>query len=339
MKYLAAILLATLPAPALFAQHAGHAMAAEPAGNERSADPHAGHAMSAPAGDEQTVDPHAGHAMPGDAEQPASADPHAGHAMSGHEPGIPDPPVAGPSAAARSGPAHVADAFFGEAAMEKSRRLLVKENGAISTMQVLIDQMETSIRDGRNGYAWDAQLWYGGDINRVWFKTEGEGSFGDGPEDVEVQALYSRALDPWFNLQAGVRHDFRAGPERTYAVLGIQGLAPYWFEVDGSLFLSDKGDLTARFEAEYDQRITQKLILQPSVEFELSAQNIPELGVGSGLSSAETGLRLRYQFVPELAPYVGVKYERVFGDTANFARAAGKKTGGWSFLVGLRSWF
>jgi copper resistance protein B len=331
MKYLPALILVALPVPALAAQEAEHGGHAQPA-----ADPHAGHMM--PAAD--PADPHAGHNMSGAAEEPAPADPHAGHAMSGHEPGPPDPPVAGPSAAARSGPAHAADAFFGTEEMARSRRLLVKENGALNTGQLLIDQMEATLDKGEESYSWDAQLWYGGDINRLWLKTEGEGRFdAGGPEEVEVQALYSRALDPWFNLQAGVRHDFRAGPERTHAVLGIQGLAPYLFEVDGTLFLSDKGELTARFEAEYDQRITQSLILQPSVEFELSAQDIPELGIGSGLSSAEAGLRLRYQIVPEFAPYVGVTYERAFGNTADFARADGEKAGGWNLLIGLRSWF
>lgn len=331
MKYLPALILVALPVPALAAQEAEHGGHAQPA-----ADPHAGHMM--PAAD--PADPHAGHNMSGAAEEPAPADPHAGHAMSGHESGPPDPPVSGPSAAARSGPAHAADAFFGTEEMARSRRLLVKENGALNTGQLLIDQMETTLDKGEESYSWDAQLWYGGDINRLWLKTEGEGRFdAGGPEEVEVQALYSRALNPWFNLQAGVRHDFRAGPERTHAVLGIQGLAPYLFEVDGALFLSDKGELTARFEAEYDQRITQSLILQPSVEFELSAQDVPELGIGSGLSSAEAGLRLRYQIVPEFAPYVGVTYERTFGNTADFARADGEKAGGWNFLVGLRSWF
>lgn len=302
MKYLAVLMLAALPAPALSAQEVDHSGHAKPVDNmSPTTDPHAGHSTSA------ADDGHVGHPMP------TTNDPHAGHAMPGQRS---DPPVAGPSAAARGGPAHATDAFYGEEEMVRSRRLLIKENGALNAGQILIDQLETTIGKGTETYSWDAQLWYGGDINRLWLKTEGEGRFdGRGPDDVEVQALYSRALDPWFNLQVGVRRDFRAGPERTYAVVGIQGLAPYWFEVDGSLFLSDKGEVSARFEAEYDQRITQSLILQPSVEFELSAQDIPELGIGSGLSSAEAGLRLRYQIVPEFAPYIGVTYERAFGNT------------------------
>jgi copper resistance protein B len=335
--YLAAVILTTLPTPALYAQqqdpHAGHAMPVQ----ADAADPHAGHAPPAGPDAAKPANPHAAHRAP--ADQQATA-PHAGHVMNEAAAVSSDPPVAGPSDAARSGPAHAADAYFGADEMARSRRMLLKENGGLTSAQFLLDRLETSMRNGANGYGWDAQFWYGGDINRIWLKSEGEGALGEGgPEDVEVQALYSHALDPWFNLQAGIRHDFRAGPERTNLVLGIQGLAPYWFEVDGSLFLSDKGEVTARFEAEYDQRITQKLILQPAIEFELSAQDIPELGIGSGLSSAEAGLRLRYQFIPEFAPYAGVQYERRFGTTADFARAAGERAGGWSFLVGLRSWF
>src|SRR3546814_19060734 len=103
-------------------------------------------------------------------------------------------------------------------------------------------------------------------------------------------------------------------------LLGVQGLAPYWFEVDGALFLSDKGDVTARIEAEYDLRLTQKLILQPAAELNFAAQDVPDLGVGSGLSTAELGLRLRYQFVPEFAPHSGANYARAFGDPADFRR-------------------
>lgn len=223
--------------------------------------------------------------------------------------------------------------------MARARERLRKEHGAITTAVVLIDRLETSLHKGRNGYAWDAQGWFGGDINRLWIKTEGDGSFGAKPGHIELQALYSRAIDPWFNLQAGMRQDFGPDPRRTYMVLGIHGLAPYWLEVDGALFLSNKGDLTARFKAEYDQRLTQRLILQPHVEIDLATRDITELGIGSGLSSGEAGLRLRYALVPEFAPYVGVQYERTFGDTAMFRRMNADKTGGWSVLLGVRAWF
>jgi copper resistance protein B len=253
--------------------------------------------------------------------------------------GASSPPVAPPPAAALSGPAHAADAVFGAEQMAQAREELRVEHGDMRVGKLLVDRLEARIRDGRDGYAWDAQGWYGGDIDKLWVKTEGEGEFGGGVEAAEVQALWSHAIGPFFDLQAGLRYDIRPRPDRGYLVLGVQGLAPYWFEVDAAAFLSDKGDLTARVEAEYDQRITQKLILQPRVEFDLAAQDVPELGIGSGLSTAELGIRLRYEFKPQFAPYLGVEYERALGDTADFRRAGGEDVGGWSVLLGVRAWF
>ena len=122
-------------------------------------------------------------------------------------------------------------------------------------------------------------------------------------------------------------------------MLGVEGLAPYWIEVDAAAFLSDKGDVTARVEAEHDMRLTQKLILQPRFELDFAAQDIPRQQIGSGLSSAELGLRLRYQIVPRFAPYIGVNYERAFGDTRRFRRLDGENPGGWQYVAGLRTWF
>jgi copper resistance protein B len=224
--------------------------------------------------------------------------------------------------------------------MAGAREGLRETHGDMRAYRFGVDQLEAALRDGRDGYAWeDLHFWYGGDINRLWIKSEGEGEFGGSVERVEVQALWSRAISPFFDLQAGVRSDIRPDPERAYLVLGVQGLAPYWFEVDGAVFVSYRGDVTARFEGEYDQRITQRVILQPRVELDFSLQDVPELGIGSGLSSAEAGLRLRYEIVPEFAPYVGVQYEREFSDTARFSRAAGEDLGGWSLVMGVRAWF
>ncbi|HEX9965525.1 MAG TPA: copper resistance protein B [Allosphingosinicella sp.] len=252
---------------------------------------------------------------------------------------VPAPPVAPPPPGALSGPAHAADAAFGPEAMAEAREELRREHGSIVTSKVMLDQVEAWIGKGRDGYLVEGEAWYGGDINKLWLKTEIEGEFGRSPEHAEVQALWSRAINPWWNLQAGIRYDVRPDPERAHLVLGIEGLAPYWFEIDAAAFISHKGDVTARFEAEYVQRLTQKLILQPRIEFDLAAQDVPELGIGSGLSTAELGLRLRYEIVPEFAPYVGVAYERAFGDTADFRRAAGDRAGGLNFLVGVRAWF
>lgn len=274
--------------------------------------------------------PHAGH------QAPTPADPHAGHDMSA----APDaPPLAPPPAAALSGPAHAADLVFDPNRMAAARAEMHEEHGAMRTSKLLVDQLEAKINRGRDGYAWDAQAWHGGDVDKLWLKAEGEGDFGHKLEKAEVQALWSRAIDPWFDLQAGLRYDVRPQPDRAYFVLGVQGLAPYWFELDAAAFLSSKGDASARVEAEYDLRITQTLILQPRLEIELALQHVPEIGLGSGLASGELGMRLRYEIRPEFAPYLGVQYERAFGDTARFRRLEGEGAGGLSLLVGLRTWF
>ena len=222
--------------------------------------------------------------------------------------------------------------------MAPSQAVLFQEHGDIVTYKVLVDQLETRVRSGRDGYFLNAEGWYGGDIDKLWLKTEVEGDFGGKPEQAELQALWSHAIDPWFDLQAGVRVD--AEPDtRGRLVLGVQGLAPYWIEVDVAAFLSDKGDVTARAEAEHDVRITQKLVLQPRVELDFALQDIPRERLGSGLASADLGLRLRYEFVPNFAPYVGVSYERAFGDTRRFLRADGDDPDSLNFVVGLRTWF
>lgn len=311
------------PAQAQPGPHAGHGQAAPP-----QQDPHAGHGQAA----EPRQDPHAGHDM--GTAQPA--DPHAGHQMAE----TPPPPVGPPPPAALTGPEHAADALFGAGAVAAARDELRATHGGMPSHRLSIDQLELAIRDGRDGISWeDVQFWYGGDIDRLVIKSQGEATLGEGVETAEVQALWSHAIDPWFNLQAGLRYDFRPRPDRAYLVLGVQGLAPYWFEIDGALFLSEKGDLSARVEGEYDLRVTQRLILQPRVELDLALQDVPELRVGGGLSTVEAGLRLRYEFVPEFAPYVGVQYERAFGDTADFRRLAGEDVGGWSLVLGIKAWF
>lgn len=244
----------------------------------------------------------------------------------------PPPPAAG------SGPANAADAIWGAEAMNASRRQLAKENGGQKISWFMADRAEYRLREGKDGYLWDGQGYYGGDINKFWFKTEGEGSFGEKIESAEVQALYSRAIAPFFDFQAGIRQDF-APIDRTYAVVGIQGLAPYLFEVDAAAFLSDRGDFTARFEAEYDQRITQRLILQPRLELNLAAQDVPELGIGAGLDAIEAGLRLRYQFAREFAPYIGIEQEWKIGQSADYARADGEDPSVTNYVVGIRFWF
>ena len=329
--------------------HAGHDRRAAPAA---AADPHAGHDMSGmqdPPAQAPVADPHAGHNM--SAARAPAADPHAGHDMNGMAGGAPNIPtsvdsVGGrmvetpPPTAARAAPPHAADLLFDPAVMAASRKQLLVENGDVRTTAVLIDSIEASFGNGDAGYSWNAQGWTGGDINRFWWKTEGEGEFGGKLHDAEIQTLYSRAVAPFWDVQAGVRQDIRPdGDDTTHLTVGVQGVTPYWFEMSAAAFLSTEGDLTARVEAEYDQRITQKWILQPALELEMSASDIPELEIGSGLTTVTAGLRLRYEIRKEFAPYFGVEWNRSFGDTSEYARARGEDAEDVRWVAGIKAWF
>jgi copper resistance protein B len=233
---------------------------------------------------------------------------------------------------------YLADRYYDPAAMAASRHMMRMEMGGTRFAQVMANIAEYQFGRHGDGYRWDGQAWYGGDINRLVQPSEGAGSVEDGLETGEVQALYSRAVSRYFDLQAGVREDF-APRGRTYLAVGTQGLAPYWFDLEGALFLSTKGELLARAEGTYDVRLTQRFVLQPRVELNFAAQNTPETRTGSGLSDAELGLRLRYEIKREFAPYIGVSYERRTGKTADYARAAGEDPEATTFVVGVRAWF
>jgi copper resistance protein B len=201
-----------------------------------------------------------------------------------------------------------------------------------------VDRLEYQSNEGDAKYVWDVFGYAGGDYNKLWLKSEGEGLFEERLDAAELQVLYSRAILPYWDVQAGVRHDFRPNPSRTYAVLGLEGLNLFWFEVETALFLSDEGDLSARLEAEFDQLLTQRLILQPRVELNLQAQEVSELGLGAGLTDYEAGLRLRYEFVREFAPYVGVSWTQRVGETADML-PSDDDAGKLSFVAGVRMWF
>lgn len=203
--------------------------------------------------------------------------------------------------------------------------------------RLTFDLAERQFRQGRDGYRWEAEGWVG-DVDRLVVRSKGEGSFGDRLDHAELQALYSKALDPWWNLQAGVRQDLQHGPDPTWAALGVEGRAPYQFDVQGAAFVSTKGQLAARIEGSYDQRITRRLVLQPRFELNLSAQDLPTQRIGSGLSSAEIGLRLRYEIRREFAPYLGVNWTRSTGRTADYARADGNGASERSVVAGIRFW-
>ncbi|MDP2008773.1 MAG: copper resistance protein B, partial [Phenylobacterium sp.] len=335
--------------------HAGHVMPAKPAAPAKpqappptpppAADPHAGHVT--PKQPAAPADPHAGHHMP---SSQAPADPHAGHVM----PEAPADPHAGhvmdPAREAQTGadlpvgmapppPAitdALADPVFGAGPMQRARAVLAGEHGGSRVSKIQADLLEWA-PDG-NGYRWEVEGWYGGDLNRVAFKTEGEGQSGEGVEAAEVQVLYSRAVTRYTDLQVGLRYDLEPR-SRAYAVVSVDALFPYWFEAEGSLFLSEKGDLLGRVEGSYDFRLTERLVFQPRAELEFAAQDIPRSEIGSGLSKGEFELRLRYEVRREFAPYVGVSYERAFGRSADFVRDAGHDVETTRFVVGVRTWF
>ncbi|MDI3323777.1 copper resistance protein B [Pontibacterium granulatum] len=203
---------------------------------------------------------------------------------------------------------------------------------------VTIDQLEKRDASGGNPVVWEIQGWLGYDLDKLVFKTEGERVTGE-TEDAELQLLYSRAVDPYWDFQIGVRHDFRPDPSQNWAVLGFQGLTPYFLETDASLFIGESGQSALRLETEYELMLTQKWVLAPELEVNLYAEDDEARGIGSGLSGLELGLRLRYEIRREFAPYIGLNWERKFGQTADFARDEGEDTNDLQAVIGIRAWF
>lgn len=240
------------------------------------------------------------------------------------------PPPAPPVTLAAAG-------FYDPATMALANRMMRNEHGGMRFSQILFNLAEVQVRAGRDGYRWDGDGWFGGDIDRFVVKSEGEGDFTGKLQSAEVEALYSRAVDPYWNVQAGLRQDFAADTKRTYATIGIEGLAPYWFDVAGSVFVSDKGDILGRAEAWYDQRVTQRIVLQPRIELNLAAQDIPGSRIGAGLSDAELGLRLRYEIAREFAPYLGLSWQKRYPPSRD-VDAVRDNAGGFALVLGLRGW-
>jgi len=203
----------------------------------------------------------------------------------------------------------------------------------------ILDQFEGRT-DGRTPeLSWSGQGWVGTDYDKFWVKTEGSRRRDGDIDDGRHEFLYSRAIATYFDLQAGLRSDLDSRRVRNWAAFGFEGLAPLFFHVEGTAYVSDSGHLAARFEGFYDLLLTQRLILQPEIEFNLQSRSDPARLVGAGLTDIELGLRLRYEFTRKFAPYIGVSYEGKFGKTASFARGAGESTSDVRFVFGVRSWF
>lgn len=204
---------------------------------------------------------------------------------------------------------------------------------------LLLDRLEYGVRDGKDAWTWDAQAAYGGDFHKLWLKAEGEREVNGPTEDAAVEALYARRFAPFWFFQAGVRSSERPGPRRNALAVGIQGIAPYWFDVETFVYAYGNGAFEARIEAENDFFLTQRLILQPRLDARAASRADPERRAGSGLVDMQLGLRLRYEIKREIAPYVGVAWTRLFGDTADIARRAGESSSTTTFVAGIRLWY
>lgn len=202
----------------------------------------------------------------------------------------------------------------------------------------IVDEFELRDAGGENTLSWDSQGWIGKDLHKLWIKFEGERTAGS-TEELELQFLYSKAIARYWEFQVGVRQDFEPSPSRTWAAIGVQGLAPYFFETDIAFFVGDSGRTALRLETEYELLLTQRLILTPDIEVNFYGKDDAEILVGSGLSEIEIGLRLRYEIRRQFAPYVGVNWSKFFGNTANFTEAAGLETSEAQLVIGLRAWF
>jgi copper resistance protein B len=331
---------------------AKRAEASKPLPKRPAADPHADHAPPPPAPEPapepspapaQAVDHAAmGHDKPEAETRPEDVD----HAAMGHDMAMPDDPMPGMDHSAMTGDLP-ADAAPREpippvtpadraAAFPDVQGHTVHDNAIHSYW--LLDRLEAWDADPGTGVGWEAVAWIGTDLDRIWLRSEGERIDGS-TESADIEVLYGRAVARWWDMVVGVRHDFGEGPSQTFAAIGIQGLAPYWFEVEATAYLGQSGQTAARLEVEYDTLLTNRLILQWLAEAEFHGKDDPSRGIGSGLGTVEAGLRLRYEFTRRFAPYVGVVRERAFGGTADLRRGAGEDIDDTRLVAGVRIWF
>jgi len=202
---------------------------------------------------------------------------------------------------------------------------------------LLIDQLEYAHGYGGNGPMWEAEAWYGNDSNKLWLRSEGEGNQGR-LDDGDLEAFWNHPVAAFWSTQLGVRHDLGVGPQRNWAAFGLEGLAPYWLELEATAYAGESDRFAARLRAEYTLRFTQRWILQPEFETNLYSRNDAARDVGNGVSNAQLGLRLRYDITRQFAPYLGIVWTRRCGAAADFARADRQPVFDRQFVVGLRIW-
>lgn len=203
---------------------------------------------------------------------------------------------------------------------------------------VLLDRLEGWDAEPGAGSAWALQGWLGTDLNRLWLRSEGERIDGR-TESADLEVLYGRSVARWWDVVAGIRHDFNPGGSQDFAAIGVMGLAPYLFEVQATGYIGQSGQTAARVEVEYEMLLTNRLVLQPVIEVDFYGRDDERRGIGSGLSTAEAGLRLRYEITRRFVPYVGIVHERAFGGTADLRREEGEEVDDTRLVAGFRIWF
>ncbi|MGH8325187.1 MAG: copper resistance protein B [Steroidobacteraceae bacterium] len=201
-----------------------------------------------------------------------------------------------------------------------------------------LDQLEYAYDNhGRSSAFFDGDAWYGEDFNKLWVKAEGE--YAEGAlEDLRTEALWDHAIASYWDTQLGLRQDSGRGPGRTWAAFGIQGLAPFWFDTEATIYIGEQGRTAARVQFEYEELLTQRLVLQPKLEANFYGKSDPQRGIGAGLSDTELGVRLRYDFRRQYGPYIGVVWRQRYGRSAELARSEGYPAGDLQFVAGLHVW-
>ena len=200
------------------------------------------------------------------------------------------------------------------------------------------DQFELRDADEGTAFVWELDAWLGKDLSKLWIKSEGERVDGE-TESSEIDLLYSIGISSYWDFQLGLRHEIIPDSSENSLGVGFQGLAPYLFEVDASLFVNDDDLFNARLEVEYEYLFSQQLVLIPNLEISIYSDDDPARGIGSGLSNVELGLRLHYEFIREVSPYIGINYEKNFGDSADFLSDAGEDVSDTQLLAGVSFWF
>jgi copper resistance protein B len=257
----------------------------------------------------------------------ASAQDHAAHQ---------EPPARGGETTARHIPPDPPAHAMRDMSEREMIELMDMDDNA-SFFMVRANAFEWRRRDSENAFSWDIQGWYGNDYDKLVLKSDGDVVEGD--TDARTELLWDRVIGRWWNVQAGIRHDTLPGRARTWAAIGVQGLAPYWFDVEATAYVGEEGRSALRLSIDYELLLTQRLVLEPEVEVEAYGQNDRANLIGSGVSSTELAIRMRYELMRELAPYIGIAWTRLHGNTAQIARTAGVEVDDLQWLAGVRWWF